>query len=110
MNFNQLSTEKINPDTLDIDLCSTEEIVVLLNKEDQKVAGAVEKVLPQVAAAVDRIVLQLRRGGRLLYIGAGTSGRIGVLDASECPPTFGTDPAMVVGHSEASRTPIRPPP
>ncbi len=97
MNYNQLSTEQINADTFHIDLCSSAEIVTLINREDQKVAAAVEKVLPQIAQAVDRITERLQRGGRLLYIGAGTSGRLGVLDASECPPTYGTDPAMVVG-------------
>ena len=97
MDYNNLLTEQVNPDTFDIDLCSSREIVELINREDQKVAEAVRKVLPQIAEAVDVIVERLRSGGRLLYIGAGTSGRLGVLDASECPPTYGTDPKMVVG-------------
>ena len=69
MNYNQLSTEQINADTFHIDLCSSAEIVTLINREDQKVAAAVEKVLPQIAQAVDRITERLQRGGRLLYIG-----------------------------------------
>jgi N-acetylmuramic acid 6-phosphate etherase len=76
---------------------STAEIVSAINREDQQVATAVERVLPEIAAAVDRIVWAFKAGGRLIYIGAGTSGRLGVLDASECPPTFGVPPGMVVG-------------
>lgn len=97
MDYNQLTTEQVNPLTVDIDLCTTEEIVGLINGEDKKVAQAVEAVLPEVAKAVDTIVARMEKGGRLFYIGAGTSGRLGVLDASECPPTFGTDPGLVVG-------------
>ncbi len=97
MDYNQLTTEQVNPRTVNIDLCSTEEIVRLINDEDKKVAEAVEAVLPQVAKAVDTITTRMQKGGRLFYIGAGTSGRLGVLDASECPPTFGTDPGLVVG-------------
>lgn len=97
LNYAQLITERINPLTVDIDLCETEEIVRIIHREDSKVASAVEKVLPEVAQAVDVAVKGLRAGGRLIYVGAGTSGRLGVLDASECPPTFGTDPGMVVG-------------
>jgi N-acetylmuramic acid 6-phosphate etherase len=97
MDYNQLSTEQVNPDTENIDMCSSFEIVRLINSEDKKVAAAVEKELPRIAEAVDLIVDRFRRGGRLIYIGAGTSGRLGVLDASECPPTFGTDPSMVMG-------------
>lgn len=97
LNYAQLITEGINPLTVNIDLCETEEIVRIIHREDSKVAPAVEKVLPEVAQAVDVAVKGLRAGGRLIYVGAGTSGRLGVLDASECPPTFGTDPGMVVG-------------
>lgn len=93
----ELTTEKRNPRTRTIDLAATEEILALLNGEDMRVAGAVRKVLPQVAAAVELVVESFRRGGRLVYFGAGTSGRLGVLDAAECPPTFGADPGMVVG-------------
>ena len=107
MDYNNLLTEQVNPDTFDIDLCSSLEIVELINREDQKVAEAVRKVLPQIAEAVDVIVEHLRSGGRLLYIGAGTSGRLGVLDASECPPTYGTDPKMVVGIIAGGDTALR---
>lgn len=93
----QLVSESRNPRTLEIDLMSTAGIVAAINHEDRDVAAAVEKVLPAVADAVDRIVEAFRNGGRLIYIGAGTSGRLGVLDASECPPTFGVPPTMVVG-------------
>ena len=96
-NFSTLTTEKINPATAHIDECSTLEMVRLINDEDKKIATAVEKVLPDVARAVDIIAESFSRGGRLFYIGAGTSGRLGVLDASECPPTFGVTPEMVQG-------------
>ena len=96
-NFSSLTTEKINPATAHIDECSTLEMVKLINDEDKKVAEAVEKVLPEIAQAVDAIAESFSRGGRLFYIGAGTSGRLGVLDASECPPTFGVSPDMVQG-------------
>ncbi|MFD2369018.1 N-acetylmuramic acid 6-phosphate etherase [Brevibacillus sp. GCM10020057] len=80
-----------------LDQMSALEIVTLMNEEDQKVAQAVKKVLPEIAQAVDLIADALESGGRLFYFGAGTSGRLGVLDAAECPPTFGTDPAQVQG-------------
>jgi N-acetylmuramic acid 6-phosphate etherase len=90
-------TEQTNPNTRDIDRRSTLEIVTLINQEDQTVAAAVAGTLPQVASAVELIVERLQAGGRLFYVGTGTSGRLGVLDASECPPTFGVAPEMVVG-------------
>ncbi|MBR4904418.1 MAG: N-acetylmuramic acid 6-phosphate etherase [Selenomonadaceae bacterium] len=96
-NFSALTTEKINPATVNIDKCTTLEMVKLINDEDKKVALAVESVLPEIARAVDVIAESFNRGGRLFYIGAGTSGRLGVLDASECPPTFGVSPNMVQG-------------
>ena len=83
-NFSALTTEKINPATVNIDKVSTFEMVKLINDEDKKIAAAVENVLPEVAQAVDAIAESFNRGGRLFYIGAGTSGRLGVLDASEC--------------------------
>ncbi|NCO46913.1 MAG: N-acetylmuramic acid 6-phosphate etherase, partial [Vibrio sp.] len=86
-----------NPDTMDIDLLSAQEIVERLNQQDKHVPLAVEKVLPEIALAVDRITYAFKHGGRLIYIGAGTSGRLGVLDASECPPTFGVSDQMVIG-------------
>ena len=90
-------TESSNPRTALLDRADTLEIVRLINQEDRTVALAVEQELPRIAAAVDAIVAAMNDGGRLFYIGAGTSGRLGVLDASECPPTFGTDPSLVVG-------------
>lgn len=90
-------TEERNPLTKDIDTLPTLDMLTLINDEDQKVALAVRGELPNVAIAVDAITARMQRGGRLVYIGAGTSGRLGVLDASECPPTFGTPPGLVVG-------------
>jgi N-acetylmuramic acid 6-phosphate etherase len=95
--LNQLTTESIHPGSTTIDQCSAEEIVRLIHNDDMKVAEAVSLVTPAIALAVDRIAEALRSGGRLIYLGAGTSGRLGVLDASECPPTFNTDPGQVVG-------------
>lgn len=92
-----LLSEERNPRSMDVDLMSAAEIVSLINSEDRLVPDAVGKTLPQVAQAVDAIVTTFRQEGRLVYIGAGTSGRLGVLDASECPPTFGVPPDMVVG-------------
>lgn len=96
--FNKLSnllTEQRNSRTSNIDVASSSEIVSLINDEDKKVAPAVEKRLDVIAATVDCIAQKIKEGGRLLYFGAGTSGRLGVLDASECPPTFGTDASLV---------------
>src|SRR5256712_7652340 len=90
-------TEQRNPRTQRIDVASSLEIVDLINAEDSTVAPAVHAVRQDVARAIDLVVDAFRRGGRLVYVGAGTSGRLGVLDASECPPTFGTPPEMVVG-------------
>ncbi|HEY3134739.1 MAG TPA: N-acetylmuramic acid 6-phosphate etherase [Blastocatellia bacterium] len=90
-------TEETNPKTRDIDRCSTLEIVSLINDEDKSVAAAVSRVLDRVAEAVDLIVERIKSGGQLVYVGTGTSGRLGVLDASECPPTFGVSPDLVRG-------------
>ncbi|MGB7211202.1 MAG: N-acetylmuramic acid 6-phosphate etherase [Gemmatimonadales bacterium] len=90
-------TERRNPRTRDLDIASSLELVDLINAEDATVAAAVAAARVDIARAIDLIVAAFTAGGRLLYIGAGTSGRLGVLDASECPPTFGTAPAMVVG-------------
>jgi N-acetylmuramic acid 6-phosphate etherase len=91
------TTEQINPNTTGIDKLPTLDALRIINSEDKKVAEAVEKVLPAIARAIDAIVERFERGGRLFYIGAGTSGRLGVLDASECGPTFGVSPDMVQG-------------
>lgn len=100
-------SEQRNPNTLHIDALSSLEIVTLLNHEDKQVAFAVEKNLPQIAQAVEHIVEAFQSGGRLVYIGAGTSGRLGVLDASECPPTFGVSSSMVVGLIAGGETALR---
>lgn len=93
-----LTTETINPETRTIDECTTEQMLALLNREDAKVPAAVAEEIPRIAQAVDLIHSRLDNGGRLFYIGAGTSGRLGVLDASECPPTFGVEPELIQGH------------
>ena len=87
-----LTTEAIDPAQADLDQLDTETRLRRMNTEDAKVAAAVEVEIPQIAAAVQLAASSLRRGGRLIYLGAGTSGRLGVLDASECPPTFGVAP------------------
>jgi N-acetylmuramic acid 6-phosphate etherase len=92
-----LGTEQINPDTIHIDRLSSHEIVQKINSEDAKVASVVKAALPQIAQAAELFARTIKNNGRVFYIGAGTSGRLGVLDASECPPTFGTDPDMVIG-------------
>lgn len=95
--MNHCFTEDINLNTANIDMVSTEEMLTMINNEDMKVALAVQKCIPEIAKAVDIIVKNFLDGGRLFYVGAGTSGRLGVLDASECPPTFNTPPEMVQG-------------
>ena len=95
MELSKLTTEQRNQDTMNLDQMSTLEILKTINTEDKKVAIAVESVLPQVDIAVQQVYKALANGGRLFYIGAGTSGRLGVIDASECPPTFMTPPEMV---------------
>ncbi len=92
-----LSTEQINPDSKDIDISDSKTIVEIINSEDKKIAIAVEAELDNIAKAVDGIVERFQKGGRLFYFGAGTSGRLGILDASECPPTFGTEHELVQG-------------
>ena len=90
-------TEQANPASANIDALPTEDVLRIINAEDRKVAEAVEREIPAIARSVDAIVEAFERGGRLFYIGAGTSGRLGVLDAAECPPTFGVPPGMVQG-------------
>lgn len=93
-----LTTEAVNPETSMIDESSTEQMVLLMNQQDAMVPAAVAKEVSHIAKAVDILHQSLSNGGRMFYIGAGTSGRLGVLDASECPPTFGTDPSLVQGY------------
>lgn len=95
--LNSLSTEKRNPRTLGIDTATLSEVLHLLHNEDQRAVSAVTPELPYIAQAVQIVERAFRNGGRLYYVGAGTSGRLGVLDAAECPPTFGTSPEMVQG-------------
>ncbi|MCX4542909.1 N-acetylmuramic acid 6-phosphate etherase [Streptomyces sp. NBC_01565] len=92
-----LTTEAFRPELAGIDQMPTLDIARVMNAEDATVAAAVAARLPEIAAAIDAIALRMARGGRLVYAGAGTAGRLGVLDASECPPTFNTDPAQVIG-------------
>lgn len=95
--WNDIATEQSNPRTKHIDQVDTLEMVRMINAEDQLVAQAVAGEIPQIARAVDLIHTQMAKGGRLIYVGSGTSGRLGILDAVECPPTYGTDPSQVVG-------------
>lgn len=97
MDLSKLITEQRNPNTMTIDELDAYAIVTLINQEDARVATAVELALYEIAALVDAATEALSNGGRLIYVGAGTSGRLGVLDASECPPTFGADPRQIVG-------------
>lgn len=106
----QWITEQRNPNSMSIDKMSPLEIVTLMNREDKQVSQAVEKCLPQIAQAIEKIVEAFQTGGRLIYIGAGTSGRLGVLDASECPPTFGVSAekvkGIIAGGERALRYPV----
>ena len=104
-----LITEQRNPNSMHVDSLSALEIVQLMNEEDKQVPLAIEKCLPKIAQAVECIVAAFQQGGRLVYIGAGTSGRLGVLDASECPPTFGVSPEMVKGIIAGGERALRHP-
>lgn len=101
IDLSKLLTERRNANSANIDTLSTLEMLTVINQEDQQVAQAITPYLPQIAEVVDKVAAALQAGGRLIYIGAGTSGRLGILDASECPPTFGTRPEQVVGSSPA---------
>ncbi len=91
----RLKTERTNRDSTDLDRLGALEIATLMNRQDARVSRAVRRALPAIAEAIDLVRDRLAQGGRLIYVGTGTSGRIGALDASECPPTFGTDPATI---------------
>ena len=106
LDLSQMITEGRNPASQNIDELSTEAMLHVINDEDKKVALAVEAIVPQIAAAVDAICAAFRAGGRLIYCGAGTSGRLGILDASECPPTFGTPREQVIGLIAGGHTAI----
>ncbi|MER2029450.1 MAG: N-acetylmuramic acid 6-phosphate etherase [Solibacillus sp.] len=95
MNYDQLTTEKRNNETMNLDVMPISDILQIMNKEDMHVVKSVEQVLPTIEKVIKRVVENINNGGRLFYIGAGTSGRLGMLDASECPPTFMTDPELV---------------
>lgn len=95
--LDKLATEQRNPKSTHIDTVSTLELAQIINEEDQHVALAIQPIVPDIAKAIDVITNRFRRGGRLFYVGSGTSGRLGILDAVECPPTYSTDPAMVQG-------------
>lgn len=105
----QLITEQRNPASMAMDTMPPLEIVQLMNREDKQVAVAIERCLVPISQAVEWIVQAFRSGGRLVYIGAGTSGRLGVLDASECPPTFGVSPEMVKGIIAGGERALRQP-
>lgn len=107
MNLNNITTEARNSNTLEIDTLSSLNLVKKINEEDQRVPIAIAKVLPDIARVVDEIIGAFQKGGRLIYIGAGTSGRLGILDASECPPTYGTNPDMVLGIIAGGQKAIR---
>ncbi len=107
--LNQLVTEQRNKNSIEIDRLQPLEILQIINNEDKQVALVVEKCLPQIAEAVSKVEHAFLNGGRLVYIGAGTSGRLGVLDASECPPTFGVKPEMVVGIIAGGERALRHP-
>ena len=97
MDLSRLTTERRNPTSAHIDSCTTLEMVTIMQQEDSKIASAIEKILPEIARAIDATSQRLENSCRLFYLGAGTSGRLGILDASECPPTYGTDPELVQG-------------
>ncbi|MBS5969190.1 MAG: N-acetylmuramic acid 6-phosphate etherase [Clostridium perfringens] len=97
INLNGLVTENRNINTMDIDKISTVEMLEKINNEDKNVPLAVKKEIPQIAELIEKAVERMRKGGRIIYIGAGTSGRLGVLDASECPPTYGVEPELIQG-------------
>lgn len=106
LDLSQMITEGRNPASQNIDELSTEAMLRVINDEDKKVALAVEAIVPQIADAVDAICAAFQAGGRLMYCGAGTSGRLGILDASECPPTFGTPREQVIGLIAGGHTAI----
>ncbi|KID03966.1 N-acetylmuramic acid-6-phosphate etherase [Hafnia alvei] len=106
IDLSRLQTEGRNIASENIDTLSTLDMLTIINQEDQKVALAVERILPQIAQAVDAIAQAFNQGGRLIYCGAGTSGRLGILDASECPPTYGTPHEQVVGLIAGGHTAI----
>lgn len=100
-------TENSNPDTWEIDVQNGEQIARLINNEDKKIATAVEKILPEIGKAIDEISKRLRNGGRMAYFGAGTSGRIGVLDASEMPPTYSVSREIIQGYIAGGEKAVR---
>lgn len=97
LDLKKMTTEARNPNTMNLDIMTPLEIVTAMNREDVNVPKAIEAVLPQIAQVVEGAIASLEQGGRLFYLGAGTSGRLGVLDAAECPPTFGVSPDQVIG-------------
>ncbi len=97
MNLEKLKTESRDPDTMNLDMMTPLEIVTVMNREDRKIPEVIEPLLPKIAQTIEWAVKSLNKGGRIIYTGAGTSGRLGVLDAAECPPTFGVSPDVVVG-------------
>lgn len=107
--FSTLGTEQVHPDSMALDTMSPLEIAALMNRMDRGAAEAVERALPALAEAIEQVARRMAQGGRLFYVGAGTSGRLGVLDASECPPTFGVAPDLVVGIIAGGDAALRSP-
>ena len=95
--MNKKITESRNSKSTELDTLSITEIITLINDEDSKVSTVIKELIPIISKLINKIVLNIKKGGRLIYVGSGTSGRLGVLDASECPPTFSTDPNLVIG-------------
>lgn len=95
--LSNLNTEQQNPNTLDIDTCSTKEILEKINQEDQKIADVIKRQIPAISNLADEAFKAIKNGGRIIYVGAGTSGRLGILDASECPPTYGVSDELIQG-------------
>src|SRR5262249_7410216 len=104
--YERLVTERVNPRSRDLDRLAPRAIAALMNREDRRAVAAVGRVARAIGAAVERIVASLSRGGRLFFVGAGTSGRLGVLEAAECPPTFGTPRSLVQAIMAGGRTSV----
>ncbi len=102
-----INTEKSNPQTVDIDLADGQKIAEMINIEDMKVAMAIQKILPQIGNAIEQIAKRMQNGGRMAYFGSGTSGRIGILDASEMPPTFGVSPTLIQAYISGGEKAVR---
>ena len=97
LNLDKMTTETRNPSTMELDTMTPLEVVTAMNREDANVPAAIQPILPQIARVVEWAIQSVEAGGRVFYLGAGTSGRLGVLDAAECPPTFGVSDDVIIG-------------